>query len=48
VSEEDAVKIVKKSKTWLWRKRKDGIVPFKKLGSKTYYFKEDLYNLLID
>jgi len=29
-------------------KRKDGYIPFKKLGTKAYYFKEDLYNLLKD
>ena len=48
VTEEDAIKIVKKSKNWLWRKRKDVYILFKKLGAKTYYFKEDLYNLLKD
>ena len=46
VSEDDAVKLVGKSKTWLWRKRVDGYLPFKKLGSKVYYLKTDLLNLL--
>ena len=45
VSEDDAVKQVRKSKTWLWRKRTEGSLPFQKLGSKVYYLKTDLLNL---
>ena len=46
VSESDACKLIGKSKTWLWRKRTDGILPYKKLGSKIFYAKSDLFNLL--
>lgn len=46
VSESDACKLIGKSKTWLWRKRTEGILPYKKLGSKIFYAKTDLFNLL--
>ena len=46
VSESDACKLIGKSKTWLWRKRTEGTLPFKKLGSKIFYAKTDLFNLL--
>ena len=45
VSEDDAAKQIRKSKTWLWRKRKDGSLPFQKLGSKVFYLETDLLNL---
>jgi len=46
VSESDATKLIGKSKTWLWRKRIEGVLPYKKLGSKIFYAKTDLFNLL--
>jgi hypothetical protein len=46
VSESDACKLIGKSKTWLWRKRTEGVLPFKKLGAKIFYAKTDLFNLL--
>ena len=46
VSESDACKLIGKSKTWLWRKRTDGVLPYKKLGAKIFYAKSDLFNLL--
>jgi len=46
ISESDACKLIGKSKTWLWRKRSEGTLPFKKLGSKIFYAKTDLFNLL--
>ena len=45
VSESDACKLIGKSKTWLWRKRTEGTLPYKKLGSKIFYAKTDLFNL---
>ena len=45
VSEDDAVKRIGRSKTWLWRKRTEGSLPFQKLGSKVYYLENDLLNL---
>ena len=46
ISESDACKLIGKSKTWLWRKRSEGTLPFKKLGSKIFYAKTELFNLL--
>ena len=46
VSESDACKLIGKSKTWLWRKRTEDLLPYKKLGSKIFYAKTDLFNLL--
>ncbi len=46
VSEGDATKLIGKSKTWLWRKRTEGVLPYKKLGAKIFYAKTDLFNLL--
>jgi len=46
VSEGDACKLIGKSKTWLWRKRTEGVLPYKKLGAKIFYAKTDLFNLL--
>lgn len=48
VAEKDACKLISKSKTWLWRKRTDGELPYKKLGSKIFYHKNNLFNLLKD
>ena len=46
ISEEDASKKLGRSKTWFWRKRTEGMIPFKKMGSKVYYKNEDLFNLI--
>ncbi len=46
VSESDACKLIGKSKTWLWRKRTEGTLPYKKLGSKIFYAKVELFKLL--
>jgi len=48
ISEDDASKKLGRSKTWFWRKRSKGIIPFKKMGSKVYYKKEDLFKMIED
>jgi len=48
ISERDACELIGKSKTWLWRKRTEELLPFKKLGAKIFYHKNDLFNLLKD
>ena len=48
ISEDDAVKLLGKAKIWFWRKRKEGIIPHKKLGSTVFYLKDDLFNLFKD
>ena len=46
VSEEEAQKILGKKTTWFWQMRKDGLLPFSKLGSSNYYSKADLEKLI--
>ena len=48
ISEDDAVKLLEKSKVWFWRKRKEGFLPYKKLGSRIFYSKQDLFLLFED
>ena len=48
ISEDDAVKLLGKAKIWFWRKRKEGFIPHKKLGSTVFYLKDDLFNLFED
>ncbi len=46
ISEKDAIKEFERKTTWFWNQRKSGRLPFKKLGSKVFYLKTDLHNLL--
>jgi hypothetical protein len=48
ISEDDAVKLLGKAKIWFWRKRKEKVIPYKKLGSTIFYLKDDLFNLFKD
>ncbi len=48
ISERDACELIGKSKTWLWRKRTEEMLPFKKFWAKIFYHKNDLFNLLKD
>ncbi len=40
--EEDAMKTLKRKKTWFHNRRKDNTLPGKKAGGKWWYKKEDL------
>ncbi|WPP47961.1 helix-turn-helix domain-containing protein [Catalinimonas niigatensis] len=46
VTEKEACKLLGKKTTWFWKLRKDGELPFTKVGSTVYYDKEDLKRLL--
>ena len=46
ISEDDASKKLGRSKTWFWRNRTNGIIPYKKMGSRVYYKKEDLLKMI--
>ena len=46
VSEKEACKILGKKTTWFWKLRKEGTLPFTKVGNTVYYHKEDLKRLL--
>ena len=42
----EAMKLLKKSDTHLWRLNKKGILRSRKMGRSVYYFKEDIFNHL--
>lgn len=46
ISEKEAIKLLGRSQTWFWRKRTEGMLPFKKMGSKVFYEKSHLFNLI--
>ena len=46
ISEKEAIKLLGRSQTWFWRKRNEGFLPFKKMGSAVFYEKNQLFNLL--
>lgn len=48
ISQADAIKKYKLSKDWFWRRRNEGVLPFKKLGARVFYAQKDLFNLLED
>ena len=48
ISQADAIKKYKVSKDWFWRRRNEGVLPFKKLGARVFYAQKDLFNLLED
>jgi hypothetical protein len=45
MSENEAQKEFNRKTTWFWTQRKNGRLPFKKLGNRIYYQKADLLNL---
>jgi hypothetical protein len=45
ISEVDAKKEFGRQTTWFWSQRKNGRLPYKRLGTKVYYQKEDLLKL---
>lgn len=46
ISEKDAMKEFDRKTTWFWNQRQNGKLSFNKVGSRVYYKKSDLYNLL--
>lgn len=46
ITEKNAMSITGYKATWFWKKRTDGSLPYKKLGSKVYYKIEDVENLM--
>ena len=46
ISEKEAIKMLGRSQTWFWRKRNEGILKFKKMGSKVFYERLSLLNLI--
>ena len=46
LSEKEAQKLLGIKTTWIFDMRKTGRLPYSKLGSKVFYKKEDLFNLM--
>lgn len=46
LTEAQAKKMLDRSTTWFWNMRKDGFLPWSKLGGKNYYRKQDIQKLL--
>jgi hypothetical protein len=45
ISESDAQKEFGRKTTWFWTQRKNGRLPYKRLGTRIYYQKADLLKL---
>ncbi len=46
ISEKDARKLLDRKTTWFYEQRRSGLLPYSKVGSKVYYKRNDLYNLM--
>lgn len=46
ISEKEARKILDRKTTWFYEQRRSGRLPYSKVGSKVYYKRENLFNLL--
>lgn len=48
IDESQAMKILKRGKTWFWNKRKTGELPGKKAAGRWYYKVTDIYKYIED
>lgn len=46
IVESEAKKLLNKKTTWFWKMRRDGFLPFSKVGGKNYYRRQDIQKLL--
>jgi hypothetical protein len=46
VSEADASKMLGRKTTWFWKLRKEGVLPFTKVGNKVFYSRQDILHML--
>jgi tryptophan synthase beta subunit len=46
ISEKDARNLIGRKTTWFYEQRRSGKLPYSKVGSKVYYKRDDLFNLL--
>ncbi len=46
ISEKDARNLLDRKTTWFYEQRRSGRLPYSKVGSKVYYKREDLFNLM--
>ena len=47
ITESQAKGILQKKSTWFWQMRKNGLLPFRKIGKSIYYSKTEI-NLLLE
>ena len=46
LTEREARELLQKKTTWFWQMRKDGLLPFRKIGKSIYYSKKEINQLL--
>ena len=46
LTEKEARELLQKKTTWFWQMRKDGLLPFRKIGKSIYYSKKEINQLL--
>ena len=46
LTEKEARELLQKKATWFWQMRKDGLLPFRKIGKSIYYSKKEINQLL--
>ena len=46
LTEKEAREILHKKTTWFWQMRKNGVLPFRKIGKSIYYSKKEINQLL--
>jgi predicted DNA-binding transcriptional regulator AlpA len=46
ITENQAKEILQKKTTWFWQMRKNGMLPFRKIGKSIYYSKTEINQLL--
>ena len=46
LTEKEARELLQKKATWFWQMRKDGLLPFRKIGKSIYYSKKEINHLL--
>jgi hypothetical protein len=46
ISEKEARKLLDRKATWFYEQRRSGRLPYSKVGSKVYYKRQNLFNLL--
>lgn len=45
ISETEAAKLLGRKTTWFWNLRKQGVLPYTKVGNKVFYSKKDIQYL---
>ena len=46
LTEKEARELLQKKSTWFWQMRKNGVLPFRKIGKSIYYSKKEIIQLL--